>query len=462
LNQYIKITSQDENAFEGSGGQGDTVYYVGLDTVDIKDSFTDADGDTPYDAGEETGWFDLDGDGGGSPETNGDDTGYIVDDSGKVYKVTDGLLDSSLDGETIEINGKTYHIGNSGHIYEDGGDDDGVSCELTNSDLSSTRAVYLIKDTPSSNKYKVSDPFDSSSSDEKRSVKYEDAGSSRTTADGGVIVFTPGAQPEFDLVEDAGNYRDDAGNSDSHIVDWLSFVYDGGFKSQAGGYDDKVIYKDGEEFAAPARNIPNYPNDGDEVEEGKFISPRGTLFESMDSDTVLFKVAKKIGEAQYEFATSEAAEEGASTQTLVLHEGESGQVGDVTIDVESIDEDVGACSVSAGGTATCTVPASDVQAVIMPQNSPSVQAITPYQGDVSGMVVLDSEAGALSSGVIISVGGPAVNSVSQDILAGTGIDLATTPVVVEAVGDNKIIVAGYTAQDTMQAGQQFLSQLQRQ
>jgi hypothetical protein len=63
--------------------------------------------------------------------------------------------------------------------------------------------------------------------------------------------------------------------------------------------------------------------------------------------------------------------------------------------------------------------------------------------------------------VIIAVGGPNANTVTKDILAGTQIDLTETPVVVKVIDNNKIVVAGYTADDTIQAGKKFLAELVR-
>jgi hypothetical protein len=51
--------------------------------------------------------------------------------------------------------------------------------------------------------------------------------------------------------------------------------------------------------------------------------------------------------------------------------------------------------------------------------------------------------------------------VTKDILAGTQIDLASKKVIADVVEGNKIVVAGYTAADTVQAGKEFLAKLSR-
>ena len=76
----------------------------------------------------------------------------------------------------------------------------------------------------------------------------------------------------------------------------------------------------------------------------------------------------------------------------------------------------------------------------------------------SNPAVLDQDASAISTGVLITVGGDKVNSVTADAMAAAGVDFTATPQVVKAVG-NKIIVAGLTAQDTIAAGNDFLGKL---
>ena len=67
---------------------------------------------------------------------------------------------------------------------------------------------------------------------------------------------------------------------------------------------------------------------------------------------------------------------------------------------------------------------------------------------------------APSTGLVITVGGPAVNSVTATALEGSDVTLAKDgDTVVKKVG-NYIVVAGYSAEDTMQAAKDFLSQLQ--
>jgi len=197
-----------------------------------------------------------------------------------------------------------------------------------------------------------------------------------------------------------------------------------------------------------------------EVEEG-YVSARGTVFSSVDSSSggsIVFKVAKKVGEAQYYLKTVGSTPNAPVEVTLA--EGEEATLsGGVKIKVASITEDVGACSASAGSS-SCTVDQSGVSAVLSTGGS-SVTASIPYALATNSqpLVVLDNEA---STGTVISVGGPDVNTVTKSILAGsdTSITASSAPTV-KVVGDNKIVVAGGTAADTVRAGNDFIAGLKK-
>ena len=93
----------------------------------------------------------------------------------------------------------------------------------------------------------------------------------------------------------------------------------------------------------------------------------------------------------------------------------------------------------------------------MANRAPSASAATFY-GLTSNLVYLDTDNVALDTGVIITVGGDKVNTVTKNAIAGSDVDFAATPVVVKQIG-NKIIVAGLNPEDTMAAGQQFVAAL---
>lgn len=199
---------------------------------------------------------------------------------------------------------------------------------------------------------------------------------------------------------------------------------------------------------------------GTHYEEG-FISMRGTQFSSGADDQYKFKVPGELLKTTWTFSTVEAATSEPDTSTFTLHEGDETAVGTsgVKIKVVSIDQQLTPCTMSAGAgeAPACTPDMSTVSAVIMPDNAPSVQTIVPYSL-TSNLVYLDTDNVALGTGVIITVGGDSVNTVTKDAVEGSDVDFEATPVVVKQLG-NKIVVAGLSAEDTMAAAEQFLAEL---
>lgn len=195
-------------------------------------------------------------------------------------------------------------------------------------------------------------------------------------------------------------------------------------------------------------------------EEG-FTTMRGTKFESGSEKEYKFKVPKKELKTTWTFSTVEAAESDPDTSEFTLHEGEEAAVGTtgVKVKVLSIDQQLTPCTfgTGAGESPMCTPDMSTVSAVVMPDNAPSVETIVPYSL-TSNLVYLDTDNVALDTGVIITVGGDAVNTVTKDAIAGSDVDFEATPVVVKQIG-NKIVVAGYSGEDTAAAGEQFLAAL---
>jgi hypothetical protein len=106
----------------------------------------------------------------------------------------------------------------------------------------------------------------------------------------------------------------------------------------------------------------------------------------------------------------------------------------------------------------CSVDMSGVSSVIMPYNSQSVVVTEPYTHPYGNLLVLDLDAVGLMS--LVSVGGPQENSVTSSLLMGTSVDWVANPIVVkEIVAGSKIVVAGATPEQTLQAAQMFISHL---
>ena len=96
----------------------------------------------------------------------------------------------------------------------------------------------------------------------------------------------------------------------------------------------------------------------------------------------------------------------------------------------------------------------------------ATQAIThvPLNTATTPLVVLDTNAS--STATLISIGsgytlspGVYVNSVSQQIIAQNNVNFGPASVIASAEGSNRILIAGYTANETVQAGNQFIEQL---
>jgi len=111
-------------------------------------------------------------------------------------------------------------------------------------------------------------------------------------------------------------------------------------------------------------------------------------------------------------------------------------------------------------TCSCVPDMSGVSSVIMPDNVQSVSVVEPFNGPTGALVILDTDAKGFST--LISVGNPAGNSVSEQLLAGISVDWNATPKVVrEVVQGSKIVVAGAQPKDTLSAAQDFVSQLSK-
>ncbi|MDE1846736.1 MAG: hypothetical protein KGH52_01620, partial [Candidatus Micrarchaeota archaeon] len=92
----------------------------------------------------------------------------------------------------------------------------------------------------------------------------------------------------------------------------------------------------------------------------------------------------------------------------------------------------------------------------------ATQAITnvPVNTATTPIAVLDSNANSAST--LIVVGSKYVNTVAQQIFSqNPSLDssFGSGSVIVQAFGTNRILVAGYTAQQTVQAGNQFIQDL---
>jgi hypothetical protein len=167
-------------------------------------------------------------------------------------------------------------------------------------------------------------------------------------------------------------------------------------------------------------------------------------------------MAKKLGELQYVLKTSSAANATTGTSTLTLSEGQQTTVQDSVVKVKTISETVGACTVAAGQ-AACTADKGTMAAELSTGGTSGEFATRYALADTDRLAVLDSEAPAAES--LILVGGQLVNTITAQTLQGTDVRIDRAGVkVVKEIG-NRIVVAGYTAEDTSAAAAQFISEL---
>ncbi|MEM4335946.1 MAG: S-layer protein [Candidatus Anstonellales archaeon] len=298
--------------------------------------------------------------------------------------------------------------------------------------------------------------------------------------EGRVVIYDPtnsnSGLVELYLTEDIGAW-DDPVNGGSDLVDVVGVIADpsviGTKDSFLGVFgappdDDEVgfmVVRDGDNPLDSFINNPTgYDNNNGWVDgqdyQTDFITLRGTYAKKTGKNRD-FSVASKPVHALFTFRPVVMAGVNPDTFTCEkIPEGGTCNVGNVSIKVKSIDEVVAPCSVSGGA---CAV--ESVNAQIVDENNQAmgaeVKASVPYTL-TSNLMYLDTEATGLGTGVVITVGGQAVNTVTAAALEEAGMTIdSTNNVVVKEVG-NKIIVAGYTAEDTLAAVDQFLAGVKRQ
>jgi hypothetical protein len=183
-----------------------------------------------------------------------------------------------------------------------------------------------------------------------------------------------------------------------------------------------------------------------------FVSERGSKVATISPTVLTFDIARNIDMLQLVVGPVNATVTTSGKQVGPYGVGQTTNIPNVTIaNVTQTTTVTGAgsgCTVSGTGNLTAT---------------PSVtSATTPVKLDTSAtpLVVMDSNANAAST--LIVVGSKFVNTVAQQIFAqNPSLDssFGTSSVVLQAFGSNRILVAGYYANQTVQAGNQFIQAL---
>jgi hypothetical protein len=190
-------------------------------------------------------------------------------------------------------------------------------------------------------------------------------------------------------------------------------------------------------------------------QEPGYYTERGSQFVDMSTSGVSVQRALRLGELKF-YVKSTGTTPVEGTTVGPLGEGESANVGGgVTVKVLNITETVGTCTAGGAG-GSCQVTGKD-QLTATPSVSTAIVS-TPLNTKTAPIVVLDKDADQAST--LIVVGGNLVNTVAADVMQSANIDLTTEGgFVAKAVGTQRILVAGITADQTKQAGDKFIQDL---
>ncbi len=325
--------------------------------------------------------------------------------------------------------------------------------DTINNNATDTGEFYVLMKRSDGDYYQIATTADAE-------FEYKNAGSNPS----GKIKFELNSSDtvKVSLIENVGPVA--AGGDGEDTLSTLAFFNKDHYGFYADGsshsVDDKITYE------TPA-SYEGYGYVNDHKYDEGFISMRGTEVQSISDDELKFKVPNKVREVQMLLKPTETSGSSVNTQTVgPLREGDTATVGDVTIKVDSIDvETTATCTAGSSGGATADM--SNVKAVISDgsQTYETYDAAKPLDSDsvkqlAKSLVKLDSQVSDVDT--LITVGGPAVNSVTDSALQGSDATLSPdSPVLVKAVG-NKIVVAGWTAADTQTAAEQFIDALTRQ
>ncbi len=209
-------------------------------------------------------------------------------------------------------------------------------------------------------------------------------------------------------------------------------------------------------FTGGARNNMTYVSTTDtpmNVNQG-FVTERGSVVQTISPTSVTVNFAKSVGMLQFIASASNATV--ANTTTHVVGPIGIGQSvpGLANVTIENV---TASCRVGASA-GNCTVSGvSNLTAV------PSVtQAVTPVKLNTATTPLAVVDTNANSASTLIVVGSKYVNSVAAQVFAqnpSLNSSFGPSSVVVQAFGGSRILVAGYTANQTVQAGNQFIQDL---
>ncbi len=226
--------------------------------------------------------------------------------------------------------------------------------------------------------------------------------------------------------------------------------------NSTGGVGASPLFQLNDSTTGTRNNMTYTPSNGGatfNVNQG-FRTERGSAVQSITPSSVTINIAKTVDMLQF-IAASSNTTVGSSATHIVGPIGIGQAVpGLSNVTVNSI---TASCAVSASA-GNCTISGvSNLTA------TPSVtQAVTPVKLNTAStpLAVLDTNANSAST--LIVVGSKYVNSVAGQVFSQNptlNSSFGPSSVVVQAFGGSRILVAGYTANQTVQAGNQFIQDL---
>jgi len=479
---YIEVTSSVDNVF--------TVEGVYTDFDDSGGQYGEVVGSpTTADSGEF--WIAMTGDASGNNYFGGPNTGSNLRSGLWCDDEDDGMGDSdNFDGS------------------EDASLGDGIFIEVTNDQYGFAPFWDPGSPYPDGSTWSAEDTW-------AIAVEYSDIGDGDTEVDeGGVIVVEPG----YTAFSSGDAWLCDDGNADSYPTDYEleSYVagYTGGYfcvpdsgtvdlssyiigvieKAGEGTSDDSIdgfifgvtAHSDGNDFTdatfeyefwgetddgGGGSSVQVMSDESDEIfyfyagpvhqafsygmKDDGYITERGTIFNSKDEDSVEFKMAHKLGHAQFTLATTAAAEGEESTCTYTMEVGDEEECSGVTVKLLDVMQ-TAVCG-GEGATAACGDAMSGVSAsVVDAEGDPVTMAYQPTPNAYKGLVILDVDAVGVNT--LVSVGGDRINTVTASLLEGSPVDWTTeSKIVREVVPGSKIVVAGVEMEETLSAANDFVN-----
>jgi len=190
-------------------------------------------------------------------------------------------------------------------------------------------------------------------------------------------------------------------------------------------------------------------------DQNVYYSPRGSYAANVKRAALNLYLAKEVGHLSFILQATGAAESEAGAMTYSnLKEGDSIDVLGAKVKVKAIDVETGPCT-SATGAGSVT----GIEGIACTINA-NVANLGERQNIPTDLVIMDKAATNVET--VIAVGGPMVNDVTAALFPAENPLQGAGDVYIAEVAAGKIVVAGYTADDTMDAAMNFIATLRGQ